>query len=81
MSRTKAVVAALSLLLGSFSIYGVAPASAEKLLEGQVCEENVHKLTTEIDWNKNLKKAEKQAAEENKLVFWVHIVGKIDGAT
>ena len=55
--------------------------AAKELLQGEVCEANVHKLTTEIDWYTNLKKAEKTAAEQNKLILWVHMVGKIDGAT
>lgn len=55
--------------------------AAKELLQGEVCEANVHKLTTEIDWYSNLKKAEKTAAEQNKLILWIHMVGKIDGAT
>ncbi len=44
---------------------------AEKVLEGAVCSENVHKLTTEIDWYKNLHKAEAAAKEQGKLIVWV----------
>jgi hypothetical protein len=79
MRSTALIVAGLfasSLLVG----LGQA-APAEKVLQGQVCEENVHKLTSEIEWYKNLHKAEKAAADENKLILWVHMVGKIDGAT
>ena len=59
----------------------IGPSFAEKVLQGQVCEENVHKLTSEIEWYKSLSKAEKAAEEQNKLIVWVHMVGKIDGAT
>jgi len=77
---------AVSILLASVVAIGAicsstSPAKAEKVLEGQVCEVNVHKLTTQIDWYKNLHKAEKAAAEQGKLIVWIHMVGKIDGAT
>jgi hypothetical protein len=79
MSKLKSFLAA-SLLLTSLSCASL-PAHAEKVLEGAVCSMNVHKLTTNIDWYTDLKKAEKAAAEQNKLVFWMHMLGKIDGAT
>jgi len=57
------------------------PAHAEKVLQGEICSERVHELTSEIEWNKNLHKAEETAKEQGKLIFWVHMVGKIDGST
>jgi hypothetical protein len=57
------------------------PVQAEKVLEGQVCTERVHALTNDIDWQKNLKKAEEMASQQGKLIFWLHILGHIDGAT
>lgn len=57
------------------------PASAEKVLTGEVCTEKVHRLTSEINWYKSLTKAEEDAEREGKLVFWIHMLGKIDGAT
>ncbi len=56
-------------------------AHAERILSGYVCSQQVHKLTTEISWYKNLSKAEDAAQAQNKLILWVHMVGKIDGAT
>jgi hypothetical protein len=41
----------------------------------------VHALTSDIDWYKNLNKAEDEAQKSGKLIFWLHILGKIDGAT
>jgi hypothetical protein len=75
------LLAAAILLSGTIGLGASGPASAEKILQGQVCEVNVHKLTTEIDWNKSLHKAENLASEQGKLILWVHMVGKIDGAT
>jgi hypothetical protein len=71
-------------LLGILLAFGVSlnsPARAEKVLEGQVCSQRVHALTSDIDWYKSLNKAEDTAREQGKLVFWVHMLGKIDGAT
>ncbi len=76
----KASLSMLSVLLvlgASLSL----PVQAEKVLEGQVCSQRVHALTSEIDWYKSLNKAEDAAREQGKLVFWLHILGKIDGAT
>ncbi len=57
------------------------PASSENVLSGSISLEQVNKLTTEISWYKNLSKAEEAANREHKLVLWVHMIGKIDGAT
>src|SRR5580658_3401827 len=70
----------LGLLLSSVTVWG-SQARAEKVYEGAVCSTRVHELTSGIDWYTDLKKAEKTAQEQNKLVFWMHMLGKIDGAT
>lgn len=48
----------------------IAPEEASK---------NVSRLVTEIPWQTSLATAKAQARRENKLVFWVHMRGKIDG--
>jgi hypothetical protein len=80
MNKAVTLVLAAAVALGTVG-FPSSPAKAEKLLQGQVCEENVHKLTSQIEWYKNLHKAEKAAAEQGKLIVWIHMVGKIDGAT
>jgi hypothetical protein len=72
---------ATGLLALSLGIVSQGPASAEKVLEGGVCSTRVHQLTTNIKWYSNLDEAENAAREQNKLVFWMHMLGKIDGAT
>jgi len=67
--------AALSLLLLQTA------AHAEKVLSGEVCSVQVHKLASDIEWYKHLDEAEEAAKEQNKLIVWIHMVGKIDGAT
>jgi hypothetical protein len=56
-------------------------ANAETVYQGSVCSSRVNTLTNQIDWQTNLKDAENLAREQNKLVFWMHMLGKIDGAT
>jgi hypothetical protein len=70
----------VGVLLSSVAAVGLQ-ARAEKVYEGAVCSTRVHELTSGIDWYTDLKKAEKAAQEQNKLVFWMHMLGKIDGAT
>lgn len=80
MKRVR-ILSMLGVLL-SLGVSLSAPAAhAEKVLEGQVCSARVHALTSDIDWYKNLNKAEDAAKQQGKLVFWVHMLGKIDGAT
>ena len=81
--KQKQLRAALLLTAGLALVTLLSPpqARAEKALAGEVCTERVHQLTTDIEWNKSLTKAEEDAKREGKLVFWVHMLGKIDGAT
>lgn len=80
MKRVR-VLSMLALLLSFSASLSIPAAQAEKVLEGQVCSARVHALTTDIDWYKSLNKAEDEAQKQGKLVFWVHMLGKIDGAT
>ena len=54
---------------------------AEKVFSGYVCSLQVHRLVSDITWYKNLSRAEEAAKAQSKLILWVHMVGKIDGAT
>jgi hypothetical protein len=73
---------ALTLLSASLSLSAVPPAiSARPVLTGEVAEERVKELTTAIDWQDNLREAEAQAQKSGKLIFWMHMLGHIDGAT
>lgn len=42
-------------------------------------EKKVAKLTDKIDWLSSLDEAKDRAKEQNKLVFWVHALGDLDG--
>lgn len=80
MLKYKKVLAG-TVLACSFLISPPVPVQAEKVLQGEVCSERVHELTSNVQWFKNLHKAEDAAREQGKLIFWLHMVGKIDGAT
>lgn len=81
--KQKHLQAALFLTAGLalLALMSAPQARAESALAGEVCTARVHQLTTDIVWYKSLTKAEEDAKREGKLVFWVHMLGKIDGAT
>ena len=53
----------------------------EKLESGSEARANVARLTSELHWFSSLPEAEAEAVRQNKLVFWLHIRGDIDGKT
>jgi hypothetical protein len=75
------LASALSGLLLTGAPPGTPAVRAEKVYSGQVCTVAVQKLTSDIKWQTKLNLAEDEAQKENKLVFWMHMLGKIDGAT
>jgi hypothetical protein len=77
----KTSLAALSILVLASS-FCIAPVqSAQPVLTGEVCDVRVHQLTSQIHWYENLHQAEAEAQKEGKLIFWMHMLGHIDGAT
>ena len=52
-----------------------------RLETGTEAEANAKKLTTELHWYRSLPEAEAQARRENKPIFWMHMLGDIDGKT
>jgi hypothetical protein len=70
-----------SLILATTMSLSAIPGRAEPVLQGAVCSTRVHELTSDIHWYTDLKEAEEQAQQQGKLVFWMHMLGKIDGAT
>jgi hypothetical protein len=83
MVKKTAAIARLSAALVLAASIGLVsgPTNAEPVLQGAVCSERVHELTADIHWYNDLKDAEAQAQQQGKLVFWMHMLGKIDGAT
>ncbi len=60
----------------------VSPAIAMPLLlNGNVAQQRVSALTSDIQWYKSLPQAQSEAMRQNKMIFWVHMLGDIRGAT
>lgn len=55
--------------------------AAPRLMSGSVNESNVAQLTHQINWHSSLPQAETQAQREGKMVFWMHMLGQLSGAT
>ncbi len=70
----KLIIAVAFFLVGSV-------AGAAELLPGEQNFHNVTELTSQIHWYTGLAQAEYQAQREGKLVFWLHMLGDLSGAT
>jgi hypothetical protein len=79
----KATAYALPLLVAMST--GIGPAlavpNAPKIIPGNVAYDQTNKLTSEIHWYQSLPQAEAAARSQSKLVFWMHMLGHLDGAT
>ncbi|HEY9679377.1 MAG TPA: hypothetical protein V6C76_15320 [Drouetiella sp.] len=75
MKYWSALVAALCLATSAPSFAG------PRVCTGDVTEHNVQMLTSEIQWHTNLPQAEYMARQQGKMVFWMHMLGNLSGAT
>ena len=75
------IVAGLLSMATLFAQCDAATAKGPRIVSGDEAQKRVFKLSTEIDWHKDLKDALRDAEREGKLVFWVQMIGQIDGAT
>ncbi len=48
-------------------------------IPGDEVAKRTDKVMTEINWVNDLDKLQEKAQKENKLIFWMQIVGKLDG--
>ena len=74
LKRTLTLLVALSIVTGAFAQKKRAVAPEE----AQVCST---KVATEIKWHDSIDSTLAEARKESKLVFFVHMLGKIDGDT
>lgn len=56
-------------------------AATEPVISGEQASRHVHILTRGIKWHTSLEEAQKTAKQRGALIFWVHMLGKIDGKT
>ena len=71
------------LVILSFLVLMLGPAApaADKLVKGDLQRTRVNKLTGNIYWHKSLAQAQADARSKGKMIFWVNILGKLDGST
>ncbi len=55
--------------------------AGNQVLSTSIVEERVKDLTTQIHWYKSLKEAEVEAQAQHKMIFWLQMLGDIDGGT
>jgi hypothetical protein len=69
----------LSILMSTFVM---APARCdEELVPGYVAKNKIEQVSTGIEWNTDLKAAEEKAKSANKMILWINMIGKMEGAT
>jgi len=68
---------ALALSAGFSGMANAAPG----VIDGREARTNVDNLTKQVYWFSNLRDAEDSARQKGKPLLWMHILGKIDGAT
>lgn len=52
-----------------------------RMVSGDDAQARVNNLTSEIRWYQSLDQAKAVAREQGKMVFWVHMLGNLSGAT
>jgi hypothetical protein len=55
--------------------------AGQTVISGQVNHDNTAVLTSQMSWFHSLGQAETEAMRSNKLIFWVQMLGSMDGAT
>ncbi|MCA9802141.1 MAG: hypothetical protein KC777_09150 [Cyanobacteria bacterium HKST-UBA02] len=60
---------------------GEQAGAAPKLLPGYAAKENIDQVNKGIKWHTNLAAAESDARQQGKMILWIQLVGKMDGAT
>jgi hypothetical protein len=51
------------------------------MVRGTEARTNVDRLTSDVHWFSNLRDAEDSGRQKDKPILWMHMLGKIDGAT
>lgn len=59
----------------------VSPTASAQMVKGTNARANVDKLTSQVHWFSTLRDAEDSARTKDRPILWMHMLGKIDGAT
>jgi len=71
----------LVLSLAAISLCIAPGLCGEELVPGYVAKNKIQQVATGIEWNTDLKAAEDKAKESNKMILWINMIGKMEGAT
>jgi len=79
MKKVGVAAAAMMILLAA----QCSPVMAKKpgIIPGDVALDRTEQLVSEIKWNRNLAQAEAEAKKQGKMIFWVQMLGDINGTT
>lgn len=77
---TRILAAAVPLLVASLSVAGVS-AQHTMVVPSDVASKSAYVTNKGINWYQSLDQARAEARREGKLVFWLHMLGSINGAT
>jgi len=80
--KIKLLVRANALFFAALSVLAIgAPASSGAGVDGVQQRQKVNELTKELTWFDNMPQALACARQRGKPLVWIHMLGKIDGAT
>lgn len=79
--RSPGRLATIAALLAAFSSSAIVQVDARQMITGAQNTERTNRLTGEIRWHRSIAQAQEDARRENKLVFWVNMLGTLSGAT
>lgn len=68
-------------LVFTTSVFSVGSCASEGVVPAGQATTNVHCLTRAMPWYTNLDQAKDAARKSGRLIFWMHMLGTIDGAT
>ncbi|MBC7999913.1 MAG: hypothetical protein IAF58_18300 [Leptolyngbya sp.] len=69
------------LSMSALILLSTSAATAKPLITGQEAQYRVRELSVGMPWYQNLPQALAESNKTGKLVVWIHMLGKIDGAT
>ena len=58
---------------------GVEKKDTGQVISADVVEKKVEKLSEKIDWLTSLDEAKSLAQKQHKPIFWIHVLGDLDG--
>lgn len=67
----------------ALAVLFTTPVAADKLsvIPANEASREAFQVNKRMGWHENLQSACEQARKENKLVFWMHMLGTMDGST